>query len=239
MTDEITVPGLPAVEPADVSDLLPASRAGLAKRVSVRQILDLIARGDLAEKLFAEDMAFDPGEGPLAAENVQAAIDEVQAALEALAVPPAIPAWQVVQEVYVERSTADTTTSATFTDTGLTANITPLYADSLIVAEAFIPSALVSRVAGDLAPRVGIFRLRNSTAAINGPTSTIGRNLSASSTVGSAIYQPTSVRYRAPVSSLVLQAFVLQFSVSIATNLQLSTDAATAPISLLLKEIKQ
>lgn len=147
---------------------------------------------------------------------------------------------QVIQETVQTRSVTDSTTSDTFTDTGLSASITPLLSDSVVEAMAYIPEARLDLVAGSSAIRVGYFRLNNSTDATAGQPFRFGRNLSAgasASAVPSFAAVTTHMRYT--VNSTSSRTFVLQFRAHVATDLQVSTDAASSTISLILREIRQ
>lgn len=58
--------------------VIPAMKDGVTVQLSVAQVLSRLLRGDLAGKLFAADVTFDPGTGgPLVADNMQAAIEEI------------------------------------------------------------------------------------------------------------------------------------------------------------------
>lgn len=58
--------------------VVPAMKDGVSVQLSVAQFLSCLLRGDLADRLFAEDATYDPGSsGPLASETVQAALDEI------------------------------------------------------------------------------------------------------------------------------------------------------------------
>lgn len=62
---------------------IPAMRDGLTARLTVAQILSLLRREDLTEKLFASDVKYEPDTAsPIGADTVQDAIDEMVSLLE-------------------------------------------------------------------------------------------------------------------------------------------------------------
>jgi len=148
------------------------------------------------------------------------------------------PPGSIIQRVKYSRSTSDTTTSATLTDTGLTGAITPQFATSTIRAVATIPRAQVQRVAGDLLQRSAAFAVRNVTSGGTGPEGWFGRNLVATSTAAAISTDNVTVTMDFPVSSLAALTFALQFKVAIATNLEVNTQAANSTCTLELLEIR-
>jgi hypothetical protein len=79
----ITIEDLDPTAVPNRAHRVPAMREGLTVHLLVQQILGLLVRADLDGKLFAEDMAFDPA-GSIVAEDVQAAIEELDAEKQAL-----------------------------------------------------------------------------------------------------------------------------------------------------------
>jgi hypothetical protein len=146
----------------------------------------------------------------------------------------------VVQEVIATRTTADVVTATTFTDTGLSAAITPLYNNSIIEAIAVIPRAHVYATgAGGVAHHQGQFRLRNSTNSVDGDRFRIGRLRTTTSDTGGQLYVPATVLMRYTVTSTAARTFVLQAEVY-GSDMAISTGAETyAKCSLILREIKQ
>lgn len=144
---------------------------------------------------------------------------------------------QVLQTVRATRSTADTTTSATLTDTGLTASITRKVAGSTIKCRAFIPRATVQRVAGDLSTRSGGFAIKNQTDTVTGPVSLFGATLTGTSTFAGTQNAPVVVEYEDTGSTTTAIEFRLQFFAAVATNLQVSTNADLSTIYLELEEV--
>jgi hypothetical protein len=144
----------------------------------------------------------------------------------------------IVQEVVVTRSTNDSTTATGLNDTGLTGDITPQFADSVIEVEAFIPAASIRRTSDTHSSRLAQLRIRNSTNAVNGPTHWFGRELVASSSLVAQSETMAVVRMRYTVNSLAARTFILQFGTNTTTT-TVQTSANTSTITLTLREIKQ
>lgn len=96
----------------------------------------------------------------------------------------------VVQRVAETRTTVDDTNSTSFVDLGLAATITPLFADSTLVAR-LTGVADAYRSSGTPQLRVGAFRLRNETddvALVGAEEIAFGLNLTATSSAFATAY---------------------------------------------------
>jgi hypothetical protein len=148
----------------------------------------------------------------------------------------------IVQEVVVTRTTAETTTSTTLVDTGLTGAITPIYNNSIIMAEAWLPTASVWSGNNITISRRALLGLRIVGGA-EGPTTRFGHDLVAASSAYADTHGGARAFMRHQVSSLNEITFVLQwcaFATGMAPVVTSSPTSHSAyPYYLILWEIKQ
>jgi hypothetical protein len=146
---------------------------------------------------------------------------------------------QIVQEVVATCDKDDATVNTKFEDTGLLAGITPLFDNSVILAEAFIPAADARRVAGKPVRRNGVFRIYNSTDDVSGPESWFGRLLEKASDATAQSQFPIVTKMRYLVDSTAARTFVLQFRSGQRDAVEVNTFAGSCQALMALREIRR
>ncbi|MFC3227321.1 hypothetical protein ACFOGJ_08780 [Marinibaculum pumilum] len=164
----------------------------------------------------------------------------VLALLEGTAIPASsVRPGQVVQEVVATHATTVTSTSLTFATAGLQAAITPVFSDSVIEAQAFVPRADARRNAGTPVDMRGRFRIQNVTNAAASPEYFFGRVLIAGTSELAQSTSPIAIQWRYTVNSVAERTFQLQIAAGTDPNVIISTSAADSAISMILREIRQ
>lgn len=153
---------------------------------------------------------------------------------------PLSPIGAPLQEVSVESTVDDSTTSSSFTSTSLSASITPTFSNSIIRVDVFAPVDQL-RVSGSPQERRADYRIRNTTdGGTVGGVRRKGQLLESASNSKATNSDDVTLTRRYTVNSTATRTFELQHATLTATDTESSIPASGArgPAVITLTELR-